>query len=123
VIRWGALRRTTSMPTVRGPLVVAVLAAALVVPTTAGAAGARPARTVTLEDISFTPATVRIHPGQQVRWIWKDGTIPHDVTFRGRASATKATGTWTRTFTAAGTYRYHCTLHPGMDGKVVVVPR
>jgi plastocyanin len=32
-----------------------------------------------------------------------------------------ATGTYTATFTAVGSYGYHCTLHSGMSGTVTVV--
>ena len=32
----------------------------------------------------------------------------------------RTTGSPTRTFTRAGTYRYECTLHPGMTGRISV---
>jgi plastocyanin len=84
----------------------------------ADAATARP--TVVLKDISFTPATLRVRKGASVRWSWKDGTTPHNVTFRSRHSATKARGTYVLRFATKGTFKYHCTIHPGMDGKVIV---
>lgn len=102
------------------PLVLAAtLAAVACVP--AGAAAPPPrSASVTLKDISFKKATVRIARGGRVTWTWKDGPAPHNVTFARRHSATKKTGTYTMRFPRAGTFRYHCTLHPGMDGRVVV---
>jgi plastocyanin len=38
----------------------------------------------------------------------------------GQKSADQSTGTYTRTFTTAGAYPYHCTIHPGMAGSVTV---
>lgn len=76
--------------------------------------------TVTLKHISFVKETVRIHRGDKVRWVWKDPTVPHNVTFATRHSKTQQTGTYTLAFSRAGTFTYHCTIHPGMDGKVVV---
>jgi plastocyanin len=101
--------------------------AALAVLATAAAAGtavAAPAggrtTTVTLRNIAFNRATVRIHKGDSVTWVWKDPTVPHNVTFAHRHSTTKQKGTYTLRFTTAGTFRYHCTIHPGMDGRVIV---
>ena len=114
------------MTTTRRALAATSMATAAAVFATAAFGGApAPAaatKTVVLKDISFTPATVRIHRGSRVRWVWRDGVSPHNVTFRRghRHSSTKQRGTYTRRFTKAGVYRYHCTLHPGMDGKVVV---
>jgi len=31
-----------------------------------------------------------------------------------------AGGSYSRTFSVAGTFNYHCTIHAGMNGKVVV---
>jgi plastocyanin len=98
-------------------LAAIALCGALAVP---ASAGAPKTATVTLKDISFKRATVKIARGGTVMWVWKDGPSPHNVTFAHRHSGTKKTGTYKMTFAKAGTYKYHCTLHPGMDGKVVV---
>jgi plastocyanin len=82
---------------------------------------------VTLKNIAFHPAVVRIKAGQSVTWRWEDGDIDteHNVTSIGRArfasSQTKMEGTYTVTFTHKGTYRFECTIHPqSMQGTVVV---
>jgi plastocyanin len=79
---------------------------------------------VVLKDVDFSPSTVTIQRGSSVRWVWKDPEVSHDVTSRGRlrfrSSATKLTGTHKVRFSRKGTYRYVCTIHPNMLGKVVV---
>ncbi len=101
------------------PILALVAIAALPAP----AADAR-TKEVVLADIEFGPATLKIHRGDRVRWIWRDGITPHDVTSRGRrrfrSSETKSDGTHRVRFRRRGTYRYVCTIHFGMDGKVVV---
>jgi plastocyanin len=76
--------------------------------------------TVTLKDISFKKSTVKIAKGASVTWVWKDGDTPHNVTFATKHSKTQKSGSYTLRFARAGTFTYHCTIHPGMDGKVVV---
>ena len=76
--------------------------------------------TVVLKDISFTKSTVKIRRGASVTWVWKDAPTPHNVTFAHRHSRTQQTGTYTLKFARAGTFTYHCTIHFGMNGKVVV---
>lgn len=87
-------------------------------------AGAARTRTVAIEQVDFAPGTVRISRGDSVRWIWRDAPTPHNVRSRGSArftgSGTKTTGRHTVRFTRAGTYRYVCTVHIGMDGRIVV---
>jgi plastocyanin len=100
-----------------GTAAVVVALAGLTAPASASSAHTT---TVTLKHISFIKETVRIHAGDKVRWVWKDPTVPHNVTFAKRHSKTKQTGTYTLTFARSGTFTYHCTIHPGMDGKVVV---
>jgi plastocyanin len=107
-----------------------LLAGAACVAVLAGAATAAPAaapatKQVALKRIAFTPATVTIKAGQRVRWVWQDGPyVPHNVRSVGRprfqGSSRKATGTHTVRFARRGTFRYVCTVHPGMAGKVVV---
>jgi plastocyanin len=84
------------------------------------ASSASPTTTVTLRNISFIRSTVHIRKGGSVKWVWKDPTVPHNVTFAHQHSTTKQSGKYRLTFHHAGTYRYHCTIHPGMVGKVVV---
>jgi plastocyanin len=70
----------------------------------------------------FTPATVNIAAGDAVKWTNRD-TKNHQVVSNTGAfvSATIAPGrSYTHTFSAAGTYRYHDALHPSLTGKVVV---
>lgn len=100
-----------------GAAVTAGCAAASLSPALAAAPAAK---TVTLKNISFTPATVRVAKGASVKWVWKDGDTPHNVTFHTKRSRTQKSGTYTLKFAKAGTFTYHCTIHPGMDGKVVV---
>ena len=81
-------------------------------------------KTVRIKDIDFSPATLRIHAGDSVRWRFLDGDTPHNVTSRGtsrfRSSTTKQSGSYTVRFAKAGTYRYVCTIHLNMEAKVIV---
>ena len=75
---------------------------------------------VDLVDSRFTPASIAVPTGTTVTWHWTDGE-DHDVWFTdGTGTAVRGTGTWSRTFTEPGEYRYTCRLHLFMDGRVVV---
>lgn len=56
----------------------------------------------------------------------RNGQVPHNVVFDDPALPGIATvggdqvGTTTVTFTKPGTYPFVCTIHPGMEGAVVV---
>jgi plastocyanin len=59
-----------------------------------------------------------------VKWINRDGE-PHTVTSQGAAKLLKSSpldtdDSFAFTFDDAGTYKYFCTLHPHMQGTVVV---
>jgi plastocyanin len=71
---------------------------------------------------TFAPAAVTVAPGDTVTWTWSE-TRSHNVTSTSTqaetiSSGTKSSGTYVKTFTIAGTYTYHCTLHSGMNGSV-----
>jgi plastocyanin len=72
----------------------------------------------------YTPATATIGVGGTVTWTMADDD--HTVTFDGAAPAggsvprTEEGSQVSRTFTAAGTYTYHCERHDGMRGTVEV---
>lgn len=76
----------------------------------------------TLGPSAFNPSPLTIAVGTTVRWT-NDDTIAHDSTSNANvwASGNMNPGAhFDFTFQAAGTYPYHCTIHPGMTGTVVV---
>ena len=78
---------------------------------------------VNVGDIFFRSSRVTVQRGDAVRWVWV-GRLPHNVTVtRGPVefrSRTKRDGAYRKRLGRRGTYRYICTLHPGMKGTVVV---
>jgi plastocyanin len=79
--------------------------------------------TVTVGNNLFSPASLNVPVNTTVTWSWASGAADHNVTFDGGpASPTQSAGTYQRTFGAAGTYTYHCTIHVGvgMQGTITV---
>ncbi|MCW1971127.1 MAG: CHRD domain-containing protein [Anaerolineae bacterium] len=89
------------------------------------AAAAAPVATtsVDIQNFAFSPGEISVNVGDTVVWTNKDGPR-HNVTFKdnGLPSSTNLSngGTFSHTFTSAGTFEYFCSLHSGMTGKVVV---
>ncbi|MDP9378357.1 MAG: cupredoxin domain-containing protein [Actinomycetota bacterium] len=105
--------------------VVAGLAVAVTAPVVAVApATAATAKVVKVKDFDFKPSTVRIGRGGIVEWRFRDRPAPHNVTSRGakrfKSSPSQQSGKYRVKFRRSGTYRYVCTIHPNMRGKVVV---
>jgi plastocyanin len=86
--------------------------------TTAGSDGAA----VDMKNLAFVPASITIKVGETVTWTNSDSTA-HTVTGdkgefdSGNMDSGK---TFSFTFQTAGTFTYHCTIHPNMTGTVVV---
>jgi plastocyanin len=76
--------------------------------------------TIQLHDRRFQPAAVQLPAGTTVTWQFTDGHRKHNVTGDGWSSPLQSTRTYTHTFNRPGAYAYRCTLHPGMEGRVVV---
>jgi len=71
---------------------------------------------------AFAPSPVSVQAGGSVTWTNNDNTA-HTSTANNGAwnSGSIAPGrTFTMTFPSAGTFTYHCTIHPGMTGTVTV---
>ncbi|WP_345044945.1 cupredoxin domain-containing protein [Streptomyces sannanensis] len=87
---------------------------------------AKQAGDVTIADNAFSPAVLEVTVGTVVTWTNQDSE-PHTVTSQGEGpmnSGELGRGqAYSQTFTEPGTYTYHCTLHPGMHGEIVVRPR
>lgn len=75
---------------------------------------------VDMDDNQFVPPVIEVATGTTVTWAFTDGDVAHNVVGDGFQSDVQSSGTFTHTFQDAGTYDYRCTLHPGMDGRVIV---
>jgi plastocyanin len=88
---------------------------------------------VSVRNDLFSPDAKTVAVGTAVHWSWNSceaggvyggsSCTAHSVTFDdGETSALQDQGTYTRTFTAKGTYNYHCQIHgaQGMVGTITV---
>ena len=101
-------------------LIVAAALLALVVPASAGSAvSERATKRVSASNNYFSPKSIKVSRGTKVTWVIRRGV--HNVRGRGLNSPNLTKGrTYSKKFKRSGTYRYVCTLHSGMNGKVVV---
>jgi amicyanin len=78
---------------------------------------------VSITNFAFDPAAVTVKVGTTVTWTNND-VVAHTVTFKDVANSPVLNrgNTFSRTFTAVGTYTYICSIHPFMHGTVVVTP-
>ena len=87
------------------------------------AAPSSPAK-VSINNFSFTPATVQVRAGEAVTWANDDGA-PHGIRYADGSPGQELLlpqQRFTRAFARAGTYDYVCSVHPYMSGKVIVQP-
>lgn len=91
---------------------------------------------VTLTPDAFTPNKISVSKGTTVTWNWDSCTTPsdgyggygtptcvsHNIMFDdGLTSSAQSSGSFTRRFDAAGTFKYHCAIHgTAMAGQVEV---
>ncbi|MEX2010721.1 MAG: plastocyanin/azurin family copper-binding protein [Chloroflexota bacterium] len=77
-------------------------------------------RTVRIVSSDYAPDPVRITVGDRVTWLNGD-SLPHDASGNGWSTPLLMNGERASVrFTARGTYRYTCTIHPAMSGRVIV---
>lgn len=76
---------------------------------------------ITISGFAFQPAALEIDAGTTVKWTNLD-SAPHTVTTEGdlRSGTIGQRETFSYTFNEAGTYDYICSIHPSMNGKVIV---
>ena len=107
---------------------LALLAGCSAAPASTGAApAAGSASAVEVSGFKFAPATLEVAKGTTVTWTNKD-TTKHTVTsgkdgtkdskFDGPLA--DAPGTFSFTFTEAGSYPYFCSIHKSMVGTITV---
>ena len=86
---------------------------------------------VSIVDFGFSPASITVSPGTTVVWT-NTGQSIHSVTsdtgaFDSNPSCPTGPcidpgGTYSHTFTTAGTFAYHCRVHSNMTAVVVITP-
>jgi len=77
---------------------------------------------VSISNFAFSPASITVPAGTKVTWTNND-SAPHTVTSNTDAfesGSLSRGGTFSFTFAQKGTYEYHCSPHPSMNGKVIV---
>ena len=79
---------------------------------------------VVIRGFRFDPETVTVNQGDTVEWK-NDDIVPHTATEAVSKpsfdSGTIQTGSaWRYVARNKGTYNYTCTLHPNMEGKLIV---
>lgn len=94
--------------------------------TAAGAPGAQTATVDMTDALTFVPNVVQAKVGTLALTSENAGVVPHNLVFDDSALGgtetvkAHATATLTLTLKTPGTFRFTCTFHPGMDGKLVV---
>jgi plastocyanin len=85
-------------------------------------ASAAAGSSVEIVNFAFAPASLTVAAGTTVTWTNND-SASHTVTAdNGSFTSDKlANGaTFSQTFTTAGTFTYHCSIHPSMTATVTV---
>jgi plastocyanin len=76
---------------------------------------------ITIDNFTFAPAELTVKVGTTVTWTNHDD-IPHTIVSAGkfRSKTLDTDNSFSFTFTAAGDYKYFCSLHPHMTGTIKV---
>ena len=79
-------------------------------------------RNVSVVNFAFMPRTLRVVRGDTVKWMNNAPATTHTTTSdSGLWNKRLAPGqAFSRVFNQAGTFPYHCTIHPQMTAKIVV---
>ena len=117
--RRSALARFTPGRTVVVAMLLGPVAGALMA---YGALAAQEPNEVVIDNFTYTPPELTVAVGTTVKWVNHDD-IPHTVVENNKIFRSKALDTddsYSFTFTSAGTFSYFCSLHPKMQGKIIV---
>ncbi|MEM3091693.1 MAG: cupredoxin family copper-binding protein [Candidatus Pacearchaeota archaeon] len=79
---------------------------------------------IEISGFAFIPATLTISRGDSVRWINKDSvrhTVTSDSGSELNSPLLSKEEIYFHTFNTPGEYNYHCTPHPHMKAKIIVM--
>lgn len=78
---------------------------------------------VSIANMNFSPTSITVKKGTKVTWTNND-SVAHDVTSDSgselKSELLEKGESYSHTFNTAGTFAYHCSIHPNMQAKVVV---
>jgi predicted lipoprotein with Yx(FWY)xxD motif/plastocyanin len=76
---------------------------------------------ISIQGFAFDPNSITVAVGTKVTWTNNDSAA-HTVTSDSSLfnDSLNPGATFSYTFTQAGTFSYHCSVHPSMTGKVIV---
>ena len=75
-----------------------------------------------LGDRAFAPPDLTVPPGATITWANNDA-VAHTSTSDApgwNSGIIAPRGTFTATLDSVGTFSYHCSIHPGMTGRITV---
>jgi plastocyanin/predicted lipoprotein with Yx(FWY)xxD motif len=114
--------RSTTTPTVRPTATPTPRPRATATASPTATSGTGATASVTIAGFAFVPASVTVAVGTTVTWTNTD-PVGHTVTANGGSfgSGTIPTGaSFSYKFGTAGTYAFHCSIHPSMTGTITV---
>ena len=122
-----AVERTTGAARRRRGRAFGVLAAVALglgcstgVPAAQAQLGAAKPVTVAVRALVFAPKKFDAKAKQKINFVWREN-VAHNIVFdKTHKSPTQNKGIWTTSFDKPGTYKFKCTIHPGMVGEVKV---
>ncbi len=79
---------------------------------------------IRINDSSFIPSILTIRPGTKVTWVNNESvthTVISDAPGLFESGNILPRQSYSTTFLESGTILYHCSLHPNMKGRVIVV--
>jgi len=76
----------------------------------------------TLTSTAFAPNPITVAVGSSVTWVNNDSVTHTSVANNGAWTSPPIApgGSFSTAFMTAGTFAYHCSIHPGMIGTVTV---
>jgi plastocyanin len=101
-----------------------LLFVALLAASSGGASASPNDAIVSISNFTFKPSDLHVKVGSKVTFK-NDDDIPHRVAATDGSFYSKALDTDDKasfTFSKVGTFPYFCTLHPHMQGRIIVTP-
>ena len=80
------------------------------------------ANTIRIKNFAFDPASITVKVGSTVRWENKD-SVPHRIQFADKSISSfllAASQSASQKFDQPGVFDYICSIHPDMQGTVIV---